>query len=157
MRISPLLVTVSVLLASPLSAQGAWKFDAGTDPMDDSNRNSVFIIANEGKGLVGVRCMSDGMNVQLNLDKYFVGDEGTIKVAIRFDSGKVIDGMDWVQSTDRTAAFLPMEGVKDFVTLLKASSKLAVRATDPSDGEQLTFTFNLYGFSAVYPKLKDCL
>lgn len=157
---------VSTTTAAPAAAQvssntraiGDFVLVTAKDPIDDSNRSYIMTSADDDSGAAMTwRCMADGLNVVLNIGKFFAGDdEEDIKVITRLDSDDNSGEVNWGLLQGNMSASMPMSRVDAFTERAKTASQLAVRAIDPFDDETLTFIFTLEGFGQALEELLPC-
>lgn len=156
----------SLAAVSPAIAQvsqdtreiGDFVFATAKDPIDDSNRSYILTYAeDDAGGAMTWRCMADGLNVVLNIGKYFAGDEDNdILVITRLGSDENSGEVYWRLLQGNTSAFMPLDRVEAFTERAKTAGTLAVRAIDPYDDETLTFIFPIEGFSEALAALVPC-
>ena len=102
-------LTATVLLAFSAAgalAQGAFTYVKHSDPMSDADRS--FVSTRTGERSLAWKCLSDGLNVGFRFNKYFIGDDGTVRVQHRFPPAPAAPEGAWDRSVDKTAPFLPM-------------------------------------------------
>jgi TonB family protein len=162
-----LLFSVAVFIVSPVpgvtQAQGAWKYDSTKDEMTDEVR---FLISTNARpfygdrgdliiGMIGWRCSAtNGREVLMVMDKYFGGNSyNQVLVETRFDSARSDTGW-WNLSANKQGAFMPTEDISAFTNRVGRGRRLLVRVTDPLDGEAITYSFDLVGFTTVYRRLE---
>ncbi|SRR6266545_3039823 len=161
-----LLLLVTILLGcSPAisQAQGAWTYNSTKDEMTDEVR---FLISTNSRpfhgdrgdliiGMIGWRCSAtNGREVLMVMDKYFGGNSyNQVLVETRFDSARS-DTAWWNLSANKQGAFMPTEDISAFTNRVGRSRLLLVRVTDPLDGEAITYSFDLVGFTTVYRRLE---
>lgn len=159
-------LVTSVVAASPVAGQasqdtreiGDFVLVTAKDPIDDSNRSYILTYADDDSGgALTWRCMADGLNVVLNLGKYFAGDEDNdIVVITRLDSDPNSGEVYWRLLQGNTSSFMPTELLEAFTERARTASTLAVRAIDPFDDETLTFIFPIEGVSEALAALLPC-
>lgn len=143
--------------------QGAWKYDSTKDEMTDEVRfhisaNSRPTSSGRGDLITGImvwRCSpADDRAVFIMLDKYFGGNsDDQVLVETRFDSA-VLDSAWWNLSVSKRGVFMAREGISTFTDRVKRSRRLLVRVTDPLDGDAVTYSFSLVGFTTAYRRLE---
>ena len=163
-----LLLFVAILIACPTPAvtqtQGAWVYDTAKDEMTDElrfflSRDSRPTYSTRGDLVTGTlvwRCSAaEGREIFILLDKYFAGDaDDQVLVETRFDSSSPSESVGWNLSTTRRGVFMPEEVIPTFTDRVRGSNRLLVRVTDPPDGEAITYSFNLVGFTSAYRRLE---
>lgn len=166
-HMNPLLFSVAVLIVGPVpgvkQTQGAWKYDSTRDEMTDEVRfhistNSRATSSGRGDLITGTivwRCNpADDRAVFIILDAYFGGNsDDQVLVETRFDSA-VLDSAWWNLSVSKRGVFMPREDISRFTDRVKRSRRLLVRVTDPLDGEAVTYSFSLVGFTNAYRRLE---
>jgi len=162
-----LLLSFAILLVRPgpvmTQVPGGWTYSSKKDEMTDEVR---FLISSNSRpvygdrsdliiGMIAWRCTaSNGREVFVLLNKYFGGNsDDQVLVETRFDSAQP-DSSWWNLSANKHGAFMPSEDIPSFTNRVERSRRLLVRVTDPLDGEAITYSFNLLGFTAVYRRLE---
>ncbi|HLV26440.1 MAG TPA: hypothetical protein VKZ41_09010 [Gemmatimonadales bacterium] len=153
----------SFAFAPELRAQattvGTFNVVRAADPIDDSNRSYIAAgVAGEAQGgSIEWRCMEDGLNVVLDIGKYFGGDDDDeIQVITRVDQDANSGMVYWPLLQSHTSAYMPMDRVAAFTRRAKTARQIAVRATDPLDGETLTFVFPIEQFDRALSQILPC-
>ncbi len=168
MRVS-LMIAVVVAVGMPaqaVHAQSGLRFGSFTyyqkaDPIDDSDRSSIVVLpldpVERREARFGWACQADGLNVAFVVGKYLGGDEDNqVLVRYRFDRLPPSEPTYWELSVNQEIAFMPMDVVPIFTQTAKTASKLVVRVTDPTDGEEITHEFALNGLQGALLRLGTC-
>lgn len=148
-----------VMRADATAYQGDWTYTADADPIDDSDRSMAMTLSPETSGgdygSLGFKCLVDGMNVIIGWGSYFGGDsDDDVVVVHRFDSEPASPQQYWhLFPGSNEMAWMPMDLVPQFVADARQSRKVAVRVSDPLDGETKTFTYSLDGAAAMMDRL----
>ena len=160
---SVVFLIVVVPIPGVTQTQGAWKHDSTKDDMTDevqfyisaTSRPTLDDRGNPLTGTIAWRCGPErDREVFIILDKYFAGnDDDQVLVETRFDSMRS-DSAWWDLSRDKSGVFIPTENISAFTDRIKRSTRLLVRVTDPLDGEAITYSFNLVGFTTAYHRLE---
>lgn len=153
--------TPAELLAQATSSAGDFTIVRRQDPLDDANRSFTVTPALDPVGdrepVFGWHCMADGLNVVVNFDTYFGGDDDDeIQVRFRFDDSDPSDDTWWPLLQGNKSAYLPMDLVEAFTDRARRSDRLVVRVTDPLDGESYTDTFRLNGLANALKAILPC-
>ncbi|HEY0969653.1 MAG TPA: hypothetical protein VGE02_01615 [Gemmatimonadales bacterium] len=144
---------LSPLAPAPAAAQetiGSFAVVPNRDPITDADRGVVGTVAldpGDRAALLVWKCMEDGLNVIYQWDRYFGGDEDDdVALVWRFDSEPAWERQ-WAQLLDQeqNSAWIRMHQVTPFTGAALAARKVAVRVTDPLDGETITDQFELDG------------
>jgi len=151
---------LAVFVCMVLSTQvHAWEYNQNKDIMTDQDRSYVAaepsdIIDSSGKFfIVAFKCEADGLNFLVGHSSYMGGDkDDDILVQIRFDEAPMTEHW-WSLSLSHKITYADMQDVPRIVRLAKSGNKLAVRITDPLDGESATSVFSLQGVSKQMAKL----
>ena len=163
-----LFISVAVLIGihslGAAQAPGGWIFDSTKDEMTDELR---FYVSSDSRptstsdddevtGTIAWRCSAtEGRELFLLLDKYFGGNsDDEVFVETRFDS-EPPDSAWWNLSRNKRGAFMPTEGISRFTNRVERGRRLLIRVTDPLDGETVTYSFALTGFSTAYRRFQS--
>ncbi|MBC6408250.1 MAG: hypothetical protein GDA40_09140 [Rhodobacteraceae bacterium] len=126
--------------------------------MTDQDRSFISIepsdiIDSSGKSfIVAFKCEANGLNFVV-AHSYMGGDkDDDILVQIRFDEAPMTRHW-WSLTSSHEVTLADMQDVPGIVRLAKSGNKLAVRITDPLDGESATSVFSLQGLSTQMAKL----
>jgi len=150
---------IATASAQEVTKVGSFTIVQALDPIDDSNRSYVMAREEGEESEAGLawRCMADGMNVVLMIGKYFGGDDDDeIQVITRIDQDEHSGMVYWPLLQGNRSAFMPMTRITDFTERAKSAKQIAVRATDPLDGETLTFIFPASGLTQALAKIAPC-
>ncbi len=149
--------------ANDLAAQevriGSFVYVQAADPIDDTNRSYISAKQpdDDSDAAITWMCMEDGLNVVLEIGKYFGGDDDDeIHVITRVDQDANSGIVGWPLLQGNTAAFMPMDRVQAFTDRAKRARQIAVRAIDPLDGETLTFVFPVLELERALERLGKC-
>jgi hypothetical protein len=149
--------------AHDLAAQevriGSFVYVQSADPIDDSNRSFIAAMQpdDDSDAAITWRCMEDGLNVVLEIGKYYGGDDDDeIQVITRVDQDPNSGIVYWPLLQGNTAAYMPMDRVEAFTERAKRARQIAIRAIDPLDGETLTFVFPVLELERALERLGKC-
>jgi hypothetical protein len=162
LAVPALVATLLVPFApAPAAAQetiGSFAIIPNKDPITDADRGLVGTVAldsGDRSALLVWRCMEDGLNVIYQWDRYFGGDsDDDVALVWRFDS-EPASNPQWAQllDKDQDSAWIRMNQVAPFTRAALAAGRVAVRVTDPLDGETITDQFNLDGLQPALRRL----
>ncbi len=145
------------LAAAQVSKAGNFTVIAAKDPLDNSNRSLAFAAsADEDNGLAW-KCLGDGMNVILTLDKWIPDDRGRqLLVRHQFDGQTAPVPGYWTLARDGMAAYLPLAEVPAFTETAKSSKRVVLKVSSPLRGETYTFDFSLAKLGAAIGRVGTC-
>lgn len=135
-----------------------WEYSKSSDPFSDDDRSTITanaeIYGNQDVLLlIALKCMDDGLNVVLG-HKYLGGDsDGEIRVELRVDKNETYGPKYWKLVSGHKFSWMPMADIAKLVREMRSGNILYMRVVDPADGETLTQSVNLQGFSAAIDKL----
>lgn len=142
---------LSVLLSiTGLAHADTWEYFPKLDPITDANRSAVIKLDTTRTMSLAVRCMSDGLNIQLATNKY-LGDTELFGLW-RIDNQDAVPTVFDI-SVDKESVFFEMNITHLVVDLMISGTSMAVRVYGDS-GAETTAVFSLMGFHHQYKKLK---
>jgi hypothetical protein len=136
------------MVAQATQRIGDFVFVSGLDDFDDTDRSLIGTSGEDG-GVLTWRCMSDGLNVVLDVETYYGGDDDDdIQVRYRFDRDEASGYEYWrLFPGQNEVSYQRMNQVPGFTLRAELADSVIVEAVDPLDDESNRFTFGLDGFS----------
>jgi hypothetical protein len=144
------ILLVLSLTFTAIAHAGVWEYVHNLDPITDANRSLVGIVDEGSDTILAVRCMDDGLNVQITGETY-IGTGGVAGVW-RVDSGNAVP-LVLINSIDGKSVYFPMEDVPEVVSKMRKGNTLAVRVYVDGGGH-ITSVYTLIGFDRQYRKLQ---
>ena len=143
---------------------GAFDVVYNQDTFTDENRSFILTMPTDFRSGwsednlgFSMKCLADGLNVLVIWGKFFGGDrDDRVAVTYRLDDRPSPGPMRWTMLPSSEAAWMPMHLVNDFVAEARTARTLALRVTDPLDGETITNTFSLEGFGTALDRIIPC-
>jgi hypothetical protein len=155
--LSTLLLVASAVIVPQIKAAeviGAFTFLEKLDEFTDENRSIIYSFDEEGDKSLDWWCMSDGLNVIIDLNQYFGGDDDDdILVRYRFDDKPAVDFEYWRLLDSNETAYIRMNKVSAFTEAALASNEVLLEAADPFDDETIRFRVSLNGLREALGKL----
>lgn len=154
-----------VLTAAPAASQeetvqiGGMEVNIARDPITDESSSGFFATEKTNDDLtLMVFCSEDGPQVGLS-HKYLGGDrDDDIRFTYRFDDSPAVGPRDSRLSSSNRSSFpflSDMRRATEFINTAKTSTQVALRVTDPLDGEIVTSIVQLDGFAEALERI-DC-
>jgi hypothetical protein len=136
------------IVAQETQIVGDFIYRPALDDFDDTDR-SLIATSGEDGGLLAWRCLSDGLNVVLDVETYYGGDDDDdIQVRYRFDQNEASGYEYWrLFPAQNEISYQRMNQVPGFTAQARLADSVVVEAVDPLDDESNRFTFELDGFS----------
>ena len=133
---------------------GAFYFLEQLDDFTDEDRSLIYSYDEDNDNSLDWRCMEDGLNVVVDFDTYYGGDEDDdILVRYRFDDQPATEHEYWRLLTDKEAAYIRMNQVATFTRTALASGEVLMELVDPTDDETLRFRVSLNGLREALSQL----
>ena len=147
---------VSVQVDVPSSENdGAWNVSIETDPLDDSRKVTLVLLAESGSdqwgnpiGLI-LRCSSGRTDVYIAWQDY-LGSEADVTWRVGDEDARTAR---WTLSTDKEATFYPYDEIA-FIKQLLTVMRLVAQVT-PYNESPVTAIFDLTGLSNVIGPLQE--
>ncbi len=133
-----------------------WIYIESTDPFEDHDTSTISpdlkSYSYDNDLALAIKCEFDGLNFQLT-HSYMIGDsDEEVSVLLRIDQNEVYGAEYWSLQAN-TVSWMPLQHVKKIVEEMKSGDRIAIRITDPGDGEQLSEDVSLDGFSSAVERL----
>ncbi len=133
---------------------GAFYFQENIDEFTDEDRSLIYSYDENDDKSLDWRCMEDGLNVVVDLDQHYAGDEDEdILVRYRFDDQPATEHDYWRLLNDKESAYIRMNQVAAFTRAALASGEVLMEAVDPADDETLSFRIPLNGLREALSRL----
>jgi hypothetical protein len=138
------------------SRNGPWYITKQKDVINDSNSSlMVNYQSSNDKLTLGLLCRDGALRVAV-VHKYFGGRDDNIHLTYRFDSGSFVGPHNWTLAETKKVSFMPLRQVNGFVAAARTATTLHIRAVDLLDGETLTASLSMRGFSGALSLLNNC-
>lgn len=156
-RFLPFMCSMLLSLTS-VDVHAEWVFEEHADDFSDEERSyarpdSVDLGKSASGLLVAVKCEEDGLNFLLLHSYVAGGDADQVVVELRVDKNPPYGPRSWSLQGDHKHSYMPMAEVPDMIGQMTFGSKLAIRISDPSDGEVTTQSVLLGGFHHAVSQL----
>ena len=152
-----LVAIVPKILAVEAESQsriGAFSFQERVDEFTDEDRSLIYSYDENNDNSLDWRCMEDGLNVVVDFETYYTGDEDEdILVRYRFDDKPASDYDYWRLLNNNEAAYIRMNQVATFTRAALASGEVLMELVDPADDETLRFRIPLNGLGEALDQL----
>ena len=133
---------------------GAFSFQERLDEFTDEDRSLIYSYDENNDNSLDWRCMEDGLNVVVDFETYYTGDEDEdILVRYRFDDKPASEHEYWRLLNNNEAAYIRMNQVTTFTRAALASGEVLMELVDPADDETLRFRIPLNGLREALDQL----
>ena len=135
-----------------------WHYIQDADPLTDADRSAIVagaeLLGDQNAHLsLALKCLEDGLNVLLG-HKYLGGDSDNVtQVQTRVDRNQSYGPKYWKLMSGNELSWMPLADAPRIVREMQSGTRLHIRVVDPADGEVLTQSVSLRGFSAAVAKL----